>query len=60
MQWLKKAAVVIAVSDAVRRKSWPQAVVIGNPYRANLFRLQNNEERSEFCFFGAACFGQRC
>jgi len=51
--WLKKAAAVIAVSDAVRRKSWPAATVIGNPYRINLFRVIDGIPRNKkFVFLG--------
>ncbi|AKD03981.1 glycosyl transferase group 1 [Pontibacter korlensis] len=37
--WLRRATATIAVSEAVRRKSRCNAVVIGNPYRTNLFRI---------------------
>jgi glycosyltransferase involved in cell wall biosynthesis len=44
---------VIAVSDAVRARCWPQAVVIGNPYRQNLFRILPDAIRNrDFVFMG--------
>lgn len=51
--WLKRAAAVIAVSDAVRRKCWPPAIVISNPYRHELFRrLPQIEKTIPFVFLG--------
>lgn len=51
--WLKRAAAVIAVSDAVRAKSWPPATVIGNPYRAHLFYMKGDTKRvADFVFLG--------
>lgn len=51
--WLKRASAVIAVSNAVRAKSWPDAVVIGNPYRHHLFRPSPQSGiRSGFVFLG--------
>ena len=51
--WLKRAVGVIAVSDAVREKSWPKATVIGNPYRADLFKINPDVMRSyDFVFLG--------
>lgn len=35
--WFSRAKKMIAVSDAVRRKEWPDAVVIENPYKDDLF-----------------------
>jgi glycosyltransferase involved in cell wall biosynthesis len=53
MHWLKKASAVIAVSDAVRRHSWPAATVIGNPYREKLFKVLPDVQRDkEFVFMG--------
>ncbi len=53
LNWLKRAGAVIAVSDAVRRKCWPEARVIGNPFRSNLFRIQKDVARSrDFVFLG--------
>jgi glycosyltransferase involved in cell wall biosynthesis len=51
--WLRRASAVIAVSNAVRLRSWPEAVVIGNPYRHQLFRPSpQSENRSGFAFLG--------
>jgi glycosyltransferase involved in cell wall biosynthesis len=36
---LRRAHAVIAISEAVRRESFAGAVVIGNPYRSDLFRI---------------------
>ncbi len=36
---LKKASAVIAISEAVRKKTWADATVIGNPYRKDLFKI---------------------
>ncbi|WP_419803124.1 glycosyltransferase family 4 protein [Mucilaginibacter sp.] len=37
--WFKKASKVIAVSDAIRKHSFKPAIVIGNPYNAEVFRV---------------------
>ncbi|UOQ69531.1 glycosyltransferase family 4 protein [Hymenobacter volaticus] len=51
--WLKRATSVISVSEAVRRKCWPAAAVIGNPYRAREFRLIPSVVRTNnFVFLG--------
>jgi glycosyltransferase involved in cell wall biosynthesis len=51
--WLKRADGVIAVSKAVRDRCWPEAVVIGNPYRENLFRVIAGAERNkDFVYLG--------
>lgn len=36
---LRRVEAVIAISEAIRRESFPGAVVIGNPYRSDLFRV---------------------
>jgi glycosyltransferase involved in cell wall biosynthesis len=36
---LRRVDAVIAISEAIRRESFPGAVVIGNPYRSDLFRV---------------------
>jgi glycosyltransferase involved in cell wall biosynthesis len=53
-KWMKHSSAVIAVSDAVRSKCWKQAIVIGNPYRSELFKIQNGakERCSDFVFMG--------
>lgn len=51
--WLKRAAKVIAVSNAVRKSVWPAAVVISNPYRKGLFKNSSKIERTrDFVFLG--------
>jgi glycosyltransferase involved in cell wall biosynthesis len=51
--WLKKASRVIAVSEALRNQTFENAIVIGNPYRKNLFRVLDNVEKNEsFVFLG--------
>lgn len=51
--WLKRATAVISVSEAVRRKCWPAAAVIGNPYRAREFQLLPSVARTNnFVFLG--------
>ncbi|RYG11196.1 MAG: glycosyltransferase family 1 protein [Chitinophagaceae bacterium] len=53
LQWLRKAHAVIAVSDAIRKKTWPKSVVIGNPYRSRLFRiLPEIKRKTKFVFLG--------
>lgn len=51
--WLKRASVVIAVSDEVRKLTWAPAIAIGNPYRNLLFRtLPDTARQFEFVFLG--------
>lgn len=51
--WFKRAKSIIAVSDAVRRKSWKKAIVITNPYRAGLFKISSLPPRViDFVFLG--------
>jgi glycosyltransferase involved in cell wall biosynthesis len=51
--WLKRANVIIAVSEAVRKRNWPPAVVVSNPYRDDLFRVLPNTNRNrDFVFMG--------
>ena len=53
MYWLKRAKAVIAVSNAVRRKCWPAATVIANPYRTDIFKLAGANARPiNFAFLG--------
>lgn len=50
---LSRADAVIAISEAVRRDTFPRAVVIGNPYRSNLFRvLPDVRRRNSVVFVG--------
>ena len=51
--WLKRADKVIAVSDAIRRKCWPQATVIANPYRSEQFKIITDiAKTTDFVFLG--------
>ncbi|HEY1007820.1 MAG TPA: glycosyltransferase family 4 protein [Sphingobacteriaceae bacterium] len=51
--WLRQAREVISVSTAVRVRDWPAARVIGNPYRADQFRiLQGVIRNKDFVFLG--------
>lgn len=50
---LKNASAVIAVSEAVRKRTWSKATVIGNPYRQELFqRIPTIEKNLDFVFLG--------
>jgi glycosyltransferase involved in cell wall biosynthesis len=51
--WLRNANAVIAVSEEVRKLTWPSATVIGNPYRHQLFIKINGVARNiPFVFLG--------
>jgi glycosyltransferase involved in cell wall biosynthesis len=51
--WLRNANNVIAVSQEVRKLTWPEATVIGNPYRHHLFRIMPGVDRIlPFVFLG--------
>lgn len=51
--WLNRASAVIAVSNAIKTKCFTNAIVIGNPYRNNLFRVLPDVERNKtFVFLG--------
>lgn len=51
--WLKKASAVISVSKAVKEKTFSNSVVIGNPYRNEIFQKNDDIEKSvEFVFLG--------
>lgn len=50
---LSKASAVIAVSEAVRKRIFPKATVIGNPYRQELFRqIPDIKISRDFVFLG--------
>jgi len=56
-----KANKVIAVSSAIRRACWPEAEVISNPYRHELFRvLPEIEKKKDFVFLGRLVSQKRC
>lgn len=51
--WLKKSRKVIAVSEAIRKQSFASAVVIGNPYRVEQFKILPEVPRSrDFVYLG--------
>lgn len=51
--WLRQAKEVISVSTAIRVRDWPAARVIGNPYRADQFRILPEVIRNkDFVFLG--------
>jgi glycosyltransferase involved in cell wall biosynthesis len=51
--WLQRAKSVISVSEAVRKQSWPAAHVIGNPYRADQFKIFSDiPHTNDFVFLG--------
>jgi glycosyltransferase involved in cell wall biosynthesis len=51
--WLRRASRVIAVSNALRKRCWPEATIIGNPYRAKEFKRLSEIPRSiDFVFLG--------
>jgi len=51
--WLKRATKVIAVSNAIRKRCWPTAIVIANPYRLNQFRIIPGINKTlDFVFLG--------
>lgn len=51
--WLKRAKRVIAVSNAVSKKCFQGAIVIGNPFRNELFRrLPEIDKDRDFVFLG--------
>ncbi|MCE7066133.1 glycosyltransferase family 4 protein [Dyadobacter sp. CY326] len=53
-RWLKQCSAVIAVSNAVKNKCFDKAIVIGNPYRSDLFKVENTVKNrcSDFVFLG--------
>jgi len=51
--WLGRAKAVIAVSEALRRRTCERAIVIGNPYQAERFRrLPEIVKDRDFVFLG--------
>ena len=52
-RWLKRAATVIACSDAIRKRCWPKAQIIFNPFRKELLKELPMIGRSkDFVFLG--------
>jgi glycosyltransferase involved in cell wall biosynthesis len=53
LKWLGRAKKVIACSEAIRKGIFPQAIVIGNPYDENLFKVSPGvEKKRDFVFLG--------
>lgn len=52
LRWLRAADIVIAPSEAVKRKSNKDAVVIGNPYNHELFRALDIPRNKDYVFLG--------
>ena len=51
--WLKKATQVIACSDPIRASIFSKAVLIGNPYDSEKFKIKPSVEKSkDFVFLG--------
>jgi glycosyltransferase involved in cell wall biosynthesis len=52
MKWLNRARKVIACSYAIQKTCWPNAIVIGNPYRDNIFKILDKQESYGLVFLG--------
>jgi glycosyltransferase involved in cell wall biosynthesis len=53
LNWLSRASKVIAVSEAIRKETYKDAVVIGNPYRSSLFQINSDiVKEKDFAFLG--------
>lgn len=51
--WLRRSKQVVAISDALRQRSWPQAIIINNPYRSSEFQRNPIITKSkDFLFLG--------
>jgi glycosyltransferase involved in cell wall biosynthesis len=51
--WLKHAKRVIAVSQALKTRCWPNATIIGNPYGASQFKtIPGMVKTGEFVYLG--------
>jgi glycosyltransferase involved in cell wall biosynthesis len=52
--WVNNATAVIAISEAVKKDSCKKAIVIGNPYRSDLFKSNNDNvvRDKNFLFLG--------
>ncbi|GHT43324.1 hypothetical protein FACS189438_0270 [Bacteroidia bacterium] len=56
---LYKANAVISISEKVRVLSFNKSIVIGNPYRSNLFKNYNIKKK-DFVFLGRLCVQKGC
>lgn len=53
IKWLRRAQKVIACSDAIRKRCYPPAIVIGNAFNEKLFRvIPDTERKKRFIFLG--------
>ena len=58
---LRLAKKVIAVSGAIKEACWPEASVVPNPYRNELFKiLPDTEHKKDFVFLGRLVSQKRC
>src|SRR5690606_6588094 len=62
MRWVNKALAIIAVSQAIKASIGDKAIVIGNPYRAELFNSYNSgsEKDKDFVFLGILVSDKGC
>ena len=52
LRWLARAKKVIAVSEAVQQRCWPEAIIIGNSYDSKMFGHRAVERKKDFVFLG--------
>ena len=52
LKWLRNANAVIAISQEVKKATFSKSIVIGNPFRDNLFREINKNKDRDFVFLG--------
>jgi glycosyltransferase involved in cell wall biosynthesis len=58
---LAEANAVIAISQKIRTITFEKSIVIGNPYRSDLFKIDNNIKRvRDFVFLGRLCYQKGC
>ena len=58
-RWLGLSTRVIAVSDAIRKACFPEASVIGNPYRSEVFKKMPEIERDKDLVFLGRLVGDK-
>lgn len=52
LYWLAKANKVIAVSKEIQNRCWPKAIVIGNSFNSDLFKIRHLNRKKDFVFLG--------
>ncbi len=53
LKWLSKAGQVVACSNAIKERCWPDSIVIGNSYQDEMFKeLHGVERNADFIFLG--------